>query len=227
MIPVNDSGCQTEANVADFFVGSEGELARKGVYLSEVSSMNISDLANRLGFSWEKVCQYRTGKENAEARRWAKAQEDEWERLYREHLTKKEYNFVRKVFEFQKNVDFGRFRVYAEIRKGHPRIILCTEFIQFCDEDDFWTEFNTLAKALKANVWVMREAEHLDHSYRVNPDNNQKYDEHFGVNHGRMERQVELSWRVEKMPIAEFREVLIGLRKQTQELWDLSGVGVC
>lgn len=225
MISLKDQDCQTKAPKADFFVNSLGELMRHGQDLPLCGSINCRELAERLGFDWSKVCQYRKPSECAEARRWFAAIDAEWETRYKAELSRKEYNFLKKVFAFQKAISDGsRFRVYGEIRKGKPRIIVVTEFVGFVDDDAYWTRFDAIVKKLKAHVWIMSEDEHSDqciHDYGTPQEKTVT-----GVNHGRMERQVELSWRIEKLTVPEVKALLVTIRNATRRLWKESGVGV-
>jgi hypothetical protein len=224
MIALKDQDCQTKAPSADFFVSTMGELMRNGEDLSLCGSINLGELANRLGFDWSKVCMYRKPSECAEARRWFAAIDAEWETRYKATLTRKEYNFLKKVFAFQKNVPEGRFRVYGEIRNGKPRIVVVTEFIGCVEDDAYWTRFDAVVKKLKAHVWIMSEDENTEYSYRLEGD--KKVDEKFGPNYGKVERQVELSWRIEKLTIPDLKALLVNICNVTRKLWKESGVGV-
>lgn len=223
-VTVKDQDCPTNATNADFFVSSMGELHRGREFMMEVNSLDAAELARRLGFDWNKVCLYVRANANAEARRWFAAIDAEWERLYRQHLTKKEHNFVKKVLSCQECFSNDRFRVYGEIRKGTFRIVVVTEFIGFIDEDDYWTRFNSMARKLKAHVWVMQERDHLNAWWDV--VDGKRTTEHIGENHGRTERQVELSWRIERLTVPEMKAFMVMLRNATQKLWNESGVGV-
>jgi hypothetical protein len=158
--------------------------------------------------------------ENKLARRWFACMEQAWQSAFKQTLTPKEIAFRNKVEQFQNCADFGRFRVYGEIRKGRHRIILSTEFQQFCDNEQIWKDCEKTAKDLDANIWIMREDKHSDHV--IYPDTTER----FGPNHGRMERQVEFSWRIETLTIPQLKKFIRHLTKQTQSLWDVSGVGV-
>ena len=48
-----------------------------------------------------------------------------------------------------------------------------------------------------------------------------------GPDHGRMERQVELSWRIERMTPDQLPQFLNKITEISQPLWNESGVGVC
>lgn len=224
-VAVADQTCPTRATTADFFVNSMGELCRNGSDISDLGSINIKDLAERLGFDWSVVCMYRKGKDkHALARRWFAAIKAEWDSLYKGHLSRKEQHFRQKVEDIQTICPEGRFRAYGEIRNGKPRIVIVTEFIGFVDDDAYWTRFNRMVDDLKANVWIMSEDEHSDqviHNYGTPQQKTIT-----GKNHGRMERQVELSWRVEAKSIPEVQELIRKISKRTYRLWKESGVGV-
>lgn len=225
-VTVKDQDCPTNATNADFFVSSMGELNRGREFMMEVNSLDAAELARRLGFDWNKVCLYVRANSNAEARRWFAAIDAEWERLYRQNLTKKEHNLVKKVLSYQECVSevYDRFRVYGELRNGKHRIVVVTEFIGFIDDDDYWTRFNAMVKKLKASIWIMQERDYLNHWWDL--VDGKQTTEHFGENHGRMERQVELSWRIERLTIPEMKALMVRIRNATQKLWNESGVGV-
>ena len=223
-VTVKDHDCPTNATNADFFVSSMGELNRGREFMMEVNSFDAAQLARQLGFDWNKVCLYARANTNAEARRWLAAIDAEWERLYRQYLTRKERNFIKKVHSYQECFSNDRFRVYGEIRKGKSRIVVVTEFIGFIDDDDYWTRFNAMATKLKANVWIMQERDYLNSGWDV--VDGKKTTEHVGENHGRKERQVELSWRIERLTIPELKGMMVRFRNATQKLWNESGVGV-
>jgi hypothetical protein len=213
-----NQNCAVNASTADLFVTALGKVVRRGACLP-CGSLDLGTLAREKGFDGD-----RDGKEDAEARRRHKAKQEAWERLLREQLTKREY--FKLVSGFQENVDFGRFRVYGELRNGRPRVVVVTEFQQFCDNDDFWTRLNVAAKRLKARVWVMSEKQHVDHSWRIT-QSGKKYAERFGPDHGRKERQVELSWCIETLTTRHLRAFVKKIADATSDIWKEGGVGVC
>jgi hypothetical protein len=218
-----DEGCQTHASRADFFVDSEGGAHRGHDYLS-CSTLNLADVARASGFDPARICDYDNDtSRTAESRRWRKALAEAWEEGYRAELTRREHRFLHTVHAYQRCADFGRFRVYGELRKGRPRIVAVTEFCWWCDDGAFWQRLRAIARRFRAHVWVMDEREHLDHYWTLD----EKSEEHFGPDHGRPERQVELSWRIERLTVPELRALLRRLKRGTQGLWGQCGVGVC
>lgn len=239
-VEVIDQTCQTRAMQAALFVASEGEVMREDDSVN-LGSINLSDLAKEKGFDWQKVCRYNDPGEGEEAARWFKSIDEKWDELYAEYLSEEERRFVRKVHQFQSLVDFGRFRVYGEIKPGGEEcIVVVTEFIGFCDDDAVWLNINAVKDKTQAHLWVMREEPHLHKYYPANGDEGERETDELlnmtdrpadakwfaGKNHGRMERQVELSWRIEMMTTMGFKRFLRRIKRETDAIWPEAGVGI-
>lgn len=225
MLSLKDQRCPVDAPTADFFVSSLGELERHGRFLRECGSINLRELAERRGFDWLVVRTYRKPDECEEARRWFAVVEMEWRQVYAATLSLKEHAFLDRVLAFQRVVrDNGRFRVYGEIRKGRPRISVVTEFINDTENEKYWEALVAVAKSLKARVWIMHESRNTSESWRE--VDGQLIDHKYGPNYGKIERQVELSWRIERLSIPGFRHFLAKIRNGTRRLWKEGGVCV-
>ena len=87
-------------------------------------------------------------------------------------------------------------------------------------DEALWQKVNEVKRDTGAHLWVMDESLNRDTTYRfIGSDS-------YGPNHGKMERQVELSWRIEKLSPGELLDLVTKLEATTQELWKASGVGV-
>lgn len=215
-----DQGCATNAPEADFFINSEGECSRNDVLIS--GSLDMHEVCQRYGFNWSEVCHLMPEDNSDLAKRWRKANEDAWEDHYQTTFTKREYDFSKKVFEFMRLANFGRFRVYGEMKDGKENIVVVTEFQAFVDQTDFWDRLKERAVQLHARIWIMREEPHMNQFKRRD-----QMEWQYGPDHGRLERQVELSWQIQdKSPVA-FKRFLGRIRKLTNELFTEQGVGVC
>lgn len=236
-VEIVERNCGLDARTASFFINSLGEMMRVTESIEGLDSLDIRQLADDKGFDWDRVCQYNSNwqlnetlsaDQKDEASRWHKTIEDEWQRLQAEHLTPHENAFVNKVCELSRIVDEshgGRVRIYGQIADSKEMIVAVTEFIGFCDDDEFWTQFNQTVDRLDAFVWVMREEPCNEESSTLD-ENMNVVEKKFGPNHGRMERQVEVSFRVDYLTIEHFRGFLEKLCKETQELWNKNGVNV-
>jgi hypothetical protein len=111
-----------------------------------------------------------------------------------------------------------------------------TEFCWWCHDEPFWQGLKDKTGRLRGHVWIMSERPHLD---RYAPPRGIKGEtvlatlteegQHWatGPHHGRKERQVELSWRIERLSYVELRRLVGRLKRATQPLWERAGVGVC
>jgi hypothetical protein len=242
MIRVIDQGCQTHARTADFFITALGEFCRDKpgtpALPDDASTMNLRDLAASKGFDWHTVCVYARNDTRDEAVRWFKAIEDEWDRRNRANLNANEYAFAQKVFGFQDVAEGGRFRVYGEMRDGGECIVLVTEFVGFTNDDETWQKILALKQTLKAHLWVMMTDKHLDKYYPARGEEGERKTKErvpgrgkgenwfVGPNHGRMERQVELSWRIEGMTPDDVVKLQKRIKRKTARLWREAGVCV-
>lgn len=229
MIATLEKGCQTNAPEAKLFVSAMGEVMRDGELVDELCSFDAKKLAEDNNLDWKIVCQYRPEDAGIDpaAKRWFELIKKGWDERYQKFLSKKERIFVNKITAFQDLVgwyfDYCRFRVYGEINPKGEKIVLVTEFQEFLSEKKFWEEIDETAERLKAKVWVMREEEHMDITYQNYGKPDQKRLE--GKDHGRMERQVEFSWRVEKLTSNKLEKLIISLTTGTELLWKRTGVG--
>lgn len=228
-VELKNAGCTTSAPNAEFFVSSVGDIFRSNEVL-ECSSLDCAALAKEKGFDWKVVCLFTRKSKTALAKRWFAAIDAAWDEQYKNCLSRKEYNFLTKILGFWNALkDDGRFRVYGEIANGTPRIVVVTEFREACDDamDDFWLRLKNTAKHLKARVWIMEEDIESDYSYRTDKQGVKiPGSEKYGPLHNRPVRQVELSWRIEKLDVGAFKNFVSALRQKTQPLWKRAGVCV-
>lgn len=151
-------------------------------------------------------------------------------------LSLSEFNLVKTIWSFQ-SIEDGRFRVYGGIKTtGTQEINLVTEFCNWVDQKDFWKTLDRLKRETKARLWVMKESERSNHysppqgieGEVINPDREptELGPWVFGPNHGRMEKQVEFSWKVTSMNLDQLRAFKEEMAKATQEIWDTQGVCV-
>lgn len=217
-------GCLCNAATADVFVTSLGEIILRKGSVEDLGSINLVELAQRKGFDWEAVCRLDRRSRSRVAKRWKSAIDQEWKRRYRLSLSAPQRRFVDRVLGLQQKYTNGRFRVYGQLHRGRATIVLVTEFLQFCDQAEFWRTLKSMAKKLLANFWVMHTSEHLDkvtHNWGT-PQARVVT----GPNHGRLERQVELAWRLDGLTQKQAHEQYLKARRGTQSLWRLSGVNV-
>lgn len=235
MIEVVDQGCQTNAAVASFFVNSEGETS--GERGDNIGTIFLDELAARNGLHWHTVFHYGRNDPRPAARAWHALVAAEEQRLFAEHLNPQEQAFVRKAAAFASRADFGRWRVYGEIRPGGEECtVLVTEFQAFCDNDEMWAAVLACKEKTGAHLWVMRENPYQDKHYpgragdrettepAPNRGDNAKW--FVGPDHGRTERQVELSWRIDGMTPDEVTALIERLNAETEVIWPKAGVGV-
>lgn len=133
-----------------------------------------------------------------------------------------EARFVKQVYSYQdtdKVCNSGRWRVYGRIAKNNTKqVVVVTEFQGLLGDESLWRKINKVKTG--ARLWVMDESLNRDTTYRfIGGDS-------YGPNHGKMERQVELSWRIEKLSPGGLLDLVTKLETATQELWKASGVGV-
>ena len=156
--------------------------------------------------------------------------------------------FVRRVWALQKLND-DRFRIYGRMKGNTPSIILVIEFQWLLERLEVTRAIRELARNTKAKVWVMSEDEHLDSCGKSTEAksaklvreeivaegrtlrNDGKPDERgyiwsTGPNHGKKERQVELSWEVYGKTVSQIKQLRKRLTKYTDELWNQAGVSV-
>lgn len=141
----------------------------------------------------------------------------------------KHRNLIKRVFNMQK-INSGRFRVWLGKAGAH----VCTEFIYFTDERYIAWGIRDLARENGAQVFTMIVHPHCDRYSppkgegdevieNVRCESNGSFWAH-GINHGRMETQVEMCWSVSSL--SEARAVMRRAKKVTQSLWDNYGVAV-
>jgi len=135
--------------------------------------------------------------------------------------------FFQKMEKCQELIHNERFRCYGEVSAdGSHVMVLVTEFKHFITETEFWRKVEQVRIATNAHLWVIEESRNTDQNWRLQPDGTTKYEEGFAANHGRMERQVELSWRIEKLSYQQITELAGSMAAATQELWEASGICV-
>lgn len=210
MIEIVDQDCQTNAPESALFVTALGEICRGPDCI--LGSLSLCELDKRLGRPHNDA--------DVEA---------EWERRYRAELTVDEYDFVKKVFARMDAAPSGRWRVYGERTKlGKEVIVLVTEFLELSADDKFWQALLDVKESTEAHLWIMHESKRCEHSWRVGESGKKiPGSDKYGEGHGEMERQVELSWRVENKTPAEVVKLVKRLEKATQKIWNKAGVGVC
>lgn len=224
MIEVKDQGCQTNAPQSALFVTALGEILR-GEECLDCSSVDLMKLRKQHGLTFEET-DFSLSDDSPAAQRWHQLVEAEFERKRHKDLSEAELEFVNKTYRLQDVVTDDRFRLYGELRRGGDEcVVLVTEFRGFCGDDHFWLAFNDIAQSLQAHVWIMREEPHLDHSY-LNFGTPEQQDV-YGPDHGRLERQVELSWRVETISVEALQELKVRIAAATEPFWKKYGVSVC
>lgn len=208
MIEILDQNCQTQAEQAALFVTSNGEVIREKDVL-DCSSVNLNEIPEGVSV------------------------EAEFERKRQKDLNQEELQFVNHVYMVQDCVDFGRFRAYGQLNNdGTETIVVCTEFIGLVEDDELWNEIKETVEKTNAHYWVMSEEPNLEHSWKVYQDGPNKghkipNSDNYGPNHGKVERQVELSWQVQNLSVPYIKQLITKLKKQTESLWGKAGVGVC
>ena len=147
-------------------------------------------------------------------------------------LSAAEARFVKQVYSYQdtdKVRNNSRWRVYGRISNNNTRqVVVVTELEGILGDESLWQKVNKVKRNTGAHLWVMDESLNRDHSYRTDPTTNEKIpgSDKYGPNYGKIERQVELSWRIEKLSPGGLADLVTKLETATQELWKASGVGV-
>ena len=125
--------------------------------------------------------------------------------------------FFRKMERFQNAKHDGRFRTYGELRPdGSECIVLVTEFREFDSETEFWKQVEEVQAATKAHLWIMDEGYEIDHSWKSQYAKGNRVGEKLGPNHGRPYKQVELSWRIESMTVAQVVKLAESMAQATE-----------
>lgn len=223
MIQGINQGPPIKAEKTRFFVTSELEFERNGRYLAECSVISLPALWSAKGVGNPMAL-------SEEYRQQLVAQEfdDRWQR----NLNGQELSFARKILEFGKQIPgdlTGRFRVYGGIVGDDQEVIvLVTEFEALAEDYEFWRRFEQVRKDTQGHCFVLRESPDNDHSWRVDAagikiPGSDKY----GPRYGKLMRQVELSWRIEKLTPTRLVRRCERYRRLTEPLWNVSGVGVC
>lgn len=137
---------------------------------------------------------------------------------------------IDKCAELQRGANWGRFRVYGGLwgdRSGFDtaEVIVVTEFAELVADKEYWDAVRSFARATGAYWWMMRRDRVRDRTTYVGGPEKGKVV--IGPNHGKLEMQVELSWRVEALDLMEFEHLIHRLTKASAELWKKGGVGVC
>lgn len=178
------------------------------------SSINLAELSERLGKP--------VGYEPTEAEI-----EEEFDRRAREVLNAGELQLYRRVAALQRVISNSRFRVYGRRERRRNSVILVSEFRDLVENRGTWALVKKVAKATEAKVWVMDESKCLDKSAKIDPVTQKRGPWRYGKNHGKMERQVELSWPIaDDMRIHEVVGMMLVMAQETHELWKLCGMGV-
>lgn len=212
-----DQNCPLNATTAKIFVNALGEVWKNNQIVD--LSIDLRELAEANNLDWNVVCHYKHKDPSKQARQWRKLIEAKQEANLSD-LEPHEKDFVKKVYGLQTRYETGRFRVYAEIRQNNEQaIVLVTEFQAFLENAEFWQNLDETAKNLKAHVWFMREEPHNDKFMKFGDTEWQ-----YGENHGKMERQVELSWRIEDLNTRQITALRNKIKAATEQLQEQ---GVC
>lgn len=196
----------------NLFVTALGEVLENGACIPELCSVNLRDL---LGPEFYKL------PDDVLSRKT----DAEFERRYRKLLTPAEHGFVSWVLKYQKHAPAGRFRVYGELStNGRRRIWLVTEFREAVENRGQWERIEAARKQSGAVEDTLTEYENTEHWQTTDADG--KTTEHFEPNYGKVERQVEFSWRIEGMSVPTLKRLISRVSKQTQEIWQHNGVSV-
>jgi len=195
------------------------------VYINEeyaMGSVNVCDCAKRILSvdEYSQWCGHYQEHPDLEAKVEAEIAH-EFEREARNCMNSAQYALYKQITDLQV-VDDGRWRVYGgQVRSDEPEINLVTEFIGFCDQEDFWKNLYATAKEIGAEVSTMSEEEHLDHFKPADEE------WQYGPNHGRLERQVEVIWNVYGKSVDEVKKMIEELNPKLENIWEKAGVGVC
>lgn len=136
--------------------------------------------------------------------------------------------FFTKMEKCQTLVYNSLFRCYGQVSADNSHImVLVTEFKEFKDNEAFWNKLENTVRFTEAHVWIMDDEYEIDHSWSGQDADGNKLNDRFGDNHGRPFMQVELSWRIEKLSYNEIVALADRMADATQEVWEMSGVGVC
>lgn len=150
-----------------------------------------------------------------------------WDQSAREKLDRNEYKLYKRLEDLAQ-INNGRFRVYGWIDKDDRQVVvLVTEFCWWVEDPVFWDRLERIVKDTKAGVVVLHESPHCDQRGKPDPETG-KLVWRAGFNHGRPERQVELSWKLG--PDDKVHDVvgrMMALSAATAEVWQQAGVGVC
>jgi hypothetical protein len=217
-------GCQTDAPNSVLFINSGGEIFRGDELV--ISSVNMRYIADKYGVDALGARGTAAGEAVQDA------VQAEFAALEIELLSPREVCFARKVKRITKLTDFGRFRAYGQLDYAggvfSECIVVCTEFCTLVEDAAYWELVEQVVRDTQAHYWVMDERAHLDRSCRVDDAGGIiPGSERIGPDHGKLERQIELSWRVENLSMAEIVTLLQSKADETQPIWESAGVGVC
>jgi hypothetical protein len=225
----------------DFFITALGETLRGDELI--ISGVNIAQVAREV-LTGKELDRWTQGTRSASIKqRVDRAIAAEFRRIEREQLSPTELEFSRYIHKLQA-LNGGRFRLYGGILRGRPWINLVTEFNAFIDEKSFWKTLMQIAKSLSAKTYVMHDGPHVDSSgYPAgSPDLEKALQDGrklknggqvengivwtTGPDHGRLERQVELSWPVYGKNLREIKTMIRKISKATNDQWEHRGVSV-
>lgn len=217
-----------------FWVNSGGEYGRNHESLPG-SSVNNADVCRNHGVTPEDMHDSETGRPTAAGQA---AIDAEFARLAKRDLTPEEHAILMRVWGLQKRVNDDRFRVYGGRNGDKTWIALCTEFVAFTDDKDpvdvkFWQDLQGFVALYGAEIHVMSEDPHSDShwndalpGHEYDPPEGREDRLIKGENHGRMEKQVEVLWRVTDLAddaIVRCKEIYAAA---SQAMWPLRGVSV-
>ncbi len=219
-----NDGCLCDATKADLFITSLGEVLRKNQLIPDLGSIDAKKLCEDNKLDWREVCLIQGKETSPLAKQWKKILDKEWRKRRSENLSKSENKFADHVDKLQAKYTEGRFRVYGQIYRHRQTIVLVTEFVELVSCDSLWEKILEVSRDTRANIWVMREDPRLD---CVTHDKGTAQEKTiYGPGHGELERQVELSWRIESLANSQMESFFKTIKKKTNEIWKLSGVNV-
>lgn len=150
----------------------------------------------------------------------------EFEEQALQNLTSEEYAVYKYVIPLQTKFTNDRFRIYGGLYvDGRTWVVLATEFRTLVEHLDFWRDLQEVVRREDYSLDVMEESEEIEHWW-TNCDTPEE-EEHFGPNHGKLVRQVEVSYSIPPMMAdSDVRREIDRMTAATADLWNEAGVSV-
>lgn len=188
-------------------VNSCGEVDAGGLYIGGV---NTFDLEQKLGRKLVK-----------------KDVEDAIDEKVKNQVSAKEFELYQRITHLQGKFQTSQWRFYGRVRNDKPSISLCIEFIYFLSEEGIREKINGFARDYKGKVLTMYTGKHLDKWWNAgDPEPHTDANAHYGPDHGRPEKQVEVVFEVWKKSDDDIKDKIGRMSLQVKTLFKKAGVNI-